>query len=286
MIQIWDTEGHLAEFPREVVRGYNYAVDGTAFFFRKVGRGLLDLASGRLFSNISLPWTPEDIATAAWYDAFDSDTITESGGAVSQWDDKSGNGRHLTQGTGTKQPTTNSRTINSLNCIDFDGGDKVVCDLATAWQDSQFLAIGVFIMDTDTGAYGRVLSNWQDGQASDHNNDPSFTMSKNFANEAFEVRRNVLPSAQSVTYGSAFMGGCMQDATKFYAHLNGVLSAGISKSGAIDVDNITLGGYLDNATTSNYWNGAIGEVIYYGASDTTNRQLIEGYLAWKWSGAL
>jgi len=53
---------------------------------------------------VSTAWTPADISTAAWYDASDSDTITEAGGSVSQWDDKSGNGLDLTQGTGSDQP--------------------------------------------------------------------------------------------------------------------------------------------------------------------------------------
>lgn len=55
-----------------------------------------------------------------WYDAYDAATITHSGGSVSQWDDKSGYGNHATQGTGSLQPTTGTRSQNSLNVIDFD----------------------------------------------------------------------------------------------------------------------------------------------------------------------
>lgn len=65
-------------------------------------------------------WTPAEITTTAWYDADDAGTIsTESGGAVSQWDDKSGNGYHMTQGTGSSQPTTGIRSLNGLNVLDF-----------------------------------------------------------------------------------------------------------------------------------------------------------------------
>ena len=38
-------------------------------------------------------FNPSDIETALWLDAADASTITESGGAVSQWNDKRGNGR-------------------------------------------------------------------------------------------------------------------------------------------------------------------------------------------------
>jgi len=61
-------------------------------------------------------WTPANITTLAWYDASDATTITESGGAVSQWDDKSGNTRHISQGTGSAQPTW-----DTIDKITFDG---------------------------------------------------------------------------------------------------------------------------------------------------------------------
>lgn len=55
-----------------------------------------------------------------WLDAADTTSITESGGAVSQWDDKSGNGYDVTQGTAANQPTTGATTLNSLNVLDFN----------------------------------------------------------------------------------------------------------------------------------------------------------------------
>ena len=70
---------------------------------------------------------PTDIlGLQLWLDASDTDTITSSGGAVSQWDDKSGNSNNATQGTGSAQPTTGASTQNGENIIDFDGGDTFV----------------------------------------------------------------------------------------------------------------------------------------------------------------
>lgn len=67
------------------------------------------------------PWTPLSLPNlVAWYDASDSDTITISTG-VSQWDDKSGNGRHLAQPTGGNQPPVSSGAVNGLDAIDFEG---------------------------------------------------------------------------------------------------------------------------------------------------------------------
>ena len=53
-------------------------------------------------------WTPADITTALWLDAADASTITHSGGTVSQWNDKSGNSRHVSQGVTAQQPTWNA----------------------------------------------------------------------------------------------------------------------------------------------------------------------------------
>ena len=43
--------------------------------------------------------------------------ITDSGGAISQWDDSSGNGRHAKQTVGSRKPTLSSGDV------DFDGSD-------------------------------------------------------------------------------------------------------------------------------------------------------------------
>jgi hypothetical protein len=42
-------------------------------------------------------WNPSMISTALWLDAADASTIYESGGAVSQWDDKSGGATNFTR---------------------------------------------------------------------------------------------------------------------------------------------------------------------------------------------
>ena len=89
----------------------------------------------RLGLGISIPdtsglvqqaFSPLDLSPVLWLDASDTSTITESGGAVSQWDDKSGNGNDVVQATAALQPTTGTKTLNSLNVIDFqDDGMNV-----------------------------------------------------------------------------------------------------------------------------------------------------------------
>jgi len=60
----------------------------------------------------------------AWYRA---DLVTQSGNAISQWDDKSGNARHMTQGTANLKPTWDplSSSFSGLDCVRF------ICDGVT-----------------------------------------------------------------------------------------------------------------------------------------------------------
>jgi hypothetical protein len=68
----------------------------------------------------STAFTPGDLSPKLWLDASDTSTITEAGGAVSQWDNLGSLG-NFTQPTAAYQPTTGASTLNSLNVLDFAG---------------------------------------------------------------------------------------------------------------------------------------------------------------------
>lgn len=60
----------------------------------------------------------------AWWDASDTGTITASSGNVSAVSDKSGNGNTLSVGGSTGNITTGTASLNGLNLLAFDSGDK------------------------------------------------------------------------------------------------------------------------------------------------------------------
>ena len=66
-----------------------------------------------------------------WYNGNLGVTITS--GAVSQWNDQSGNGFNATQGTATSRPTQNTNGFNYNSMVTFDGQDNFlnVADLMT-----------------------------------------------------------------------------------------------------------------------------------------------------------
>ena len=73
------------------------------------------LSNGGSFSPTDIP------GLALWLDASDAATITLDGSNnVSQWNDKSGNARHVTQATVMNRPTPSTATLNGLTAIKFE----------------------------------------------------------------------------------------------------------------------------------------------------------------------
>jgi hypothetical protein len=101
----------------------------------------------QLYGDLETGFSPLDLSPVLWLDASDTSTITESGGSVSQWNNKGTLG-NFTQGTGAVQPTTGASTISGRNVIDFAADyltaantnewkflhDGTVWVMAAAWQ--------------------------------------------------------------------------------------------------------------------------------------------------------
>lgn len=66
---------------------------------------------------------------SAWYDATVASSITLTSGFVSQWNDLSGTGHHLTQSVEADRPGTG--TIGGKTAIDFDGSNDYLSNAAS-----------------------------------------------------------------------------------------------------------------------------------------------------------
>jgi hypothetical protein len=76
--------------------------------------------NARLLRPLATGFNPRSIAgLALWLDASDTASVTLVSGAVSQWNDKSGNSRNATQTSANDRPTTT--TINGRQGIVFNG---------------------------------------------------------------------------------------------------------------------------------------------------------------------
>jgi hypothetical protein len=106
-----------------------------------------------------------------WLDASDTSTITDAGaGAVSAWNDKSGNARHLEQATAGLRPTTGVRTQNGRNVVDFAGDWMAMSTFDIPVMDKAFTLMMVLRWDTlpPSNAMG-VFYGQRSGQATDIN---------------------------------------------------------------------------------------------------------------------
>lgn len=87
------------------------------------------LQSNRVTTKVTgarrMPWTPNNLpGLVAYFDARDSSKITQSGGTVSQWVDKSGKAQTFVQATGANQPNYNATGINGLPSLGGNGTSK------------------------------------------------------------------------------------------------------------------------------------------------------------------
>jgi hypothetical protein len=103
-------------------------------------------------------FAPSDLANLiAWYDASDTATITHSGGAVSQINDKEST-HHLVQATGSAQPTTGTRTLNSLNVLDFTASHFLADTSFPVPSSGNIMLALVFRVDDATSSSHAALS--------------------------------------------------------------------------------------------------------------------------------
>jgi hypothetical protein len=233
----------------------------------------------KTFSWNETVWNPSMITTALWLDAADASTITESGGAVSQWDDKSGNNYHVSQATAADQPTVSTDAGNAS--ISFDGtSDYLRHDVSGTFTYPS--SIFIVCRNTDTANAGHALS-MNNSFVSD---EYATLTQRNFSGQAILYNvRDVSSSFISVfsTFGTEIVNAVSNASNNNELFSNGA-SVGTETSTwtTPSYDNISIG-RLRYQVSGQYFVGHVHEIIWIRQSlDLTTRQKIEGYLAHKW----
>lgn len=91
-------------------------------------------------------FTPRSIpGLALWLDAADASSVTLNGSTVSEWRDKSGNGRNFAQSTAAAQPVYTTAGQNGRNCLTFDAARRLgSANTSSTWS---FLHDGTSLYD-------------------------------------------------------------------------------------------------------------------------------------------
>lgn len=218
---------------------------------------------------------------ALWLDGSNSSAtnMTLVGSSVSVWKDLSGNGRNATPVSAAPQLATNVQ--NGLPGILFSGAGTMKCGaFLTSTNLSMFS-----VSNTTGGGYDVSVWKVQFGSLAGVGSGAIVTAVNktgayvaNFISFTDRPRVSALTLASSTTAGSAFT---------MNASVNGrnTLITGISTNGNADTcaQEVAIGGLIQSGTIAGTTTGHIHEVIIFNVElTTTQRQQIEGYLAFKW----
>lgn len=239
--------------------------------------GLFGLPSYRIL------WTPAYVSTQLWLDASDSSTITLNSGAVSQWNDKSGNSINLFQSTPANQPTYITAGLNSLNTIRFDGINDVISS-ANNFPLTGNPSFSVFVLYKKSNAARGSVYGWGTStvalNAFGIYNDNSFSTYAYAGGQGFYI--DAIPN--NTFLSQVYIKTSGQIASTSIAQTNGTLNTATGHSTstpAIAPRAFNIGRWAD--FSSEAFEGEICELIitsFSASTDLTDRMV--GYLHHKW----
>lgn len=215
-----------------------------------------------------------------WLDAQDASTVTISGGLVTQWADKSGNGFNAVQADADRQPTYNAAALNGMPAIRFDGA---VADLAT--NDGMAITgltgsprpYTAFIVDQYWGGVsGRTLqgvgANWLVGKWNGENGHfAEGWVSGSPSSNPAAINVPVVGTAVGGFYGSSY-------AINGFDVTDNAGPAGAPPGLQLGVTSIGGGNPYDEASQAD-----VSEVLWFNRTLTDmERQSVTSYLGDKW----
>ena len=230
-----------------------------------------------------------------WQDANDTSTIILATG-VSEWRDKSGNNRHFIQALGANQPSYSNTAFFGLPGITFDGVND---NLQLTGISSQITnrTHGVYWVfrriSGNAGGSGynptisvRPLNGTSDNGALHYvKNTSGFGASyPYYQNPGFDAYDLSSGTAYNNTTGyvMSFQANALSGATAWSVHRNGTLEG---NTNSITTPNTNNSGYVlaHQINPLRFLNCVFAEVLMIQNTNTSTRNLIEGYLAWKWN---
>lgn len=241
-------------------------------------------------------WNPSMIPTALWLDANDASTITLNGSTVSQWNDKSGNGRNASQPTAVSQPTYTVAGLNSKPAISFNGGTNILGfnDQSLGKNVGALSYFIVFIANAPAATDYRALFDLHTNGATDRASLYPRTNAleaggRRLDSDAYQFQQATTLGASAAigsvifNYSAATLGvGLNGNALSFRA--GGFQTAGNTSN--TDSTYIAIGASVNPANrfeAASGCNCVIAEFLcLQSAPSDPTRQKIEGYLANKW----
>jgi hypothetical protein len=263
------------------------------------------VAPGNVGSGLQLWLDASDASTL--YDATTGGSLVAADGGVARWEDKSGNARHMTQGTSGSRPARKTAIQGGLDVLRFDGSNDFM-SVASSTATFSFLhgsTAAVFVVYKPSGsnpnALYTIIDNCRNGVTV-----TGYTL---FYDDRVDVPRNnrilsaggtvagnfVVVSAEDFHPANTF--ACItnvikgQDGTaanRSRLYKNGVVDAAVNTSSGSATGDAThdlmIGAAYTASSNANFLNGDICEIIIYDAAlSDTDRAAVEQYLMTKWA---
>lgn len=224
-----------------------------------------------------------------WFDASDPTTITQSGGLVSQWRDKSSNAYSVSQATGSNQPTYATNLLNGLPGIQLSASTYLYQIGSSMPNFSSAAATTVYIVaknGTTLGSGWNILNTlWFTGAGGGTQRYHfSFAYGATSGITLFVNSAAVAsPSSYVVPSNTNAIIGFAASASSNYIYYNGSNTAYSSAAAPVSANDSTWFIFGDARFSNVVTDENIYEFLGFNSILTTSqRALVEGYLATKW----
>ena len=230
-------------------------------------------------------WTPANLSgLSLWLDAADASTITLSGiHSVSQWNDKSDNNNHATQGIADSRPFYGTTTINTKNVVDFASGKFMI----TGARPSLNRTIAAVVQYSSTNGLKVIMG------ARRSTNERSYLGVNGGVVRTGVAEQGGLNGSSGIsvdtTYTQILKHGQGAVNKEVHHYLDGTEDIDATFDESIGTTNrYFIGGFNDQGTVhaSSKYGGLMAElVITDSMMSDSDREKLEGYFAHNWGHA-
>lgn len=251
--------------------------------------------------NMALWLDGSDVSTL-YTDTSCSTAVSTDGDAVACWADKSGYGRHFTQGTANRRPAYRTSALNSMPGLDFlyagDGNGDVLEDADGENYINGFSAFEFFVViKSDSTNNDRGILDTEDPDGADDAITLRYDKSGVSGGCSQCLKGGIMRSGGShvqsesqsstQTTGAQVIGATWNSGQKFKIYVNGVYSNswnnGSLTGTTAGATKVIIGKGPKDTGGGSGWDGKILEVIYFNTALTNaERDQVMDYLKNKW----
>lgn len=256
-------------------------------FMRKAKRFNTVLAT----TTSQVQWLPSDLANlVVWLDANDISTLWQDTGAtspvttdaqlVARWNDKSGNGNNVTNGSAADQPTYKVSIQNSKPALLFDGTNFL--DTAGTFANYPLTWLAVIKNTGTSGTTRGIISTYLSGGVggSRYYMNGTDTITGYIADSLTSVTKQ--NTAVTIASGTSLIAGMSTDSSNINTWVNGTKTNNPHTLGSVS-NIMRVGGYNAGSLATMFVGYLCEFVAYNSLLSDGNVATLTSYLNTKWS---